>query len=355
MNLEFWKNKTVLLTGHTGFKGSWLSLWLQKLGANVIGFSKSIPTKPSLYELAHVEDGMISIMGNVNDLNKLIEVINKHKPEIVIHMAAQSLVQESYNDPIETYNTNVLGTINVMQAIRSVDSVRVLINVTSDKCYENKDLERGYNENDPMGGFDPYSSSKGCAELAISSFRNSFFNTAEYDKHRTAVASVRAGNVIGGGDWAKNRIIPDIINGILEKTVIKIRNPAAIRPWQFVLEPLYGYMLLAERLWSDGVRFSEAWNFGPENNDISSVSELVEKISLLWNKDIKLEYNKEGFHHESTILKLDCTKARQKLEWQPKTNLDSGLKFVVEWYKQYELGKDMKEITEKQITEFSEL
>ncbi|MGI0056306.1 MAG: CDP-glucose 4,6-dehydratase, partial [Nitrosarchaeum sp.] len=289
------------------------------------------------------------------DLNKLSEVIKEHKPEIVIHMAAQSLVQESYNDPIETYTTNVLGTTNIMQAIRDVDFVRVLINVTSDKCYENRGLERGYNENDPMGGFDPYSSSKGCAELVTSSFRNSFFNPTYYEKHGTAIASVRAGNVIGGGDWAKNRIIPDIMKGILEKTIVKIRNPAAIRPWQFVLEPLNGYMLLAEKLWNDGAKFSEAWNFGPDYTDVRSVSWLVEKLSQLWNADINLEYSKEGFHHEASILKLDCNKAKQRLGWQPKTNLELGLKFVVEWYKQYKLGNDMKEITENQITEFSKL
>jgi CDP-glucose 4,6-dehydratase len=355
MNQKFWKGKTVLITGHTGFKGSWLSLWLQKLGANVVGFSKSIPTKPSMYELSHIEDGMISIIGNVKDLNKLSDVINEHKSEIIIHMAAQSLVQESYNDPIETYTTNVIGTINIMQAIRNIDFVRVLINVTSDKCYENKNLERGYNESDPMGGFDTYSSSKGCAELVTSSFRNSFFNPSEYEKHKTAIASVRAGNVIGGGDWAKNRIIPDIMKGILEKEKIKIRNPTAIRPWQFVLEPLYAYMLLAEKLWNDGSKFSEAWNFGPDNNDVSSVSELVKKLIELWNTDVNLEYSKERFHHEASILKLDCTKAKQKLGWQPKTSLEMGLKFVVEWYKQYELKNNMREVSEKQIIEFSKL
>ena len=355
MNSEFWKNKKVLVTGHTGFKGSWLSIWLQKLDANVVGFSKSIPTKPSLYELAHVEDGMISIIGNVNDLNKLTEVINEQKPEIIIHMAAQSLVQESYKNPIETYTTNVIGTVNIMHIIRSVNSVRVLINVTSDKCYENRNLERGYNENDPMGGFDPYSSSKGCAELVTSSFRNSFFNSAEYQKHRTAVASVRAGNVIGGGDWAENRIVPDIIKGIIENSVVKIRNPNAIRPWQFVLEPLSGYLLLAEKLWNKGEKFSESWNFGPDFNDVVSVSKLIKKLSELYKKKINLEYNNDGYNHESTILKLDCTKSKQRLGWQPKTNLDLGLKFVVDWYNQYELEEDMRKITENQITEFSEL
>ena len=347
MNSEFWKNKKVLVTGHTGFKGSWLSIWLQKLGANVVGFSKSIPTKPSLYELAHVEDGMISIMGNVNDLNKLTEVINEQKPEIIIHMAAQSLVHESYKDPIETYTTNVIGTVNIMHVIRSVDSVRVLINVTSDKCYDNQELERGYTEDDPMGGFDPYSSSKGCAELVTSAFRNSYFNSTEYKKHRTAIASVRAGNVIGGGDWAENRIIPDIMKGILENSVVKIRNPNAIRPWQFVLEPLSGYLLLAEKLWGNGEKFSESWNFGPDYNDITTVSDLIKKISHLWITEIKLEHNKEEFNHESNILKLDCTKAKQRLGWQPKTNLDLGLKYLVEWYKEYELGNDMKIITDQ--------
>ena len=355
MNLDFWKNKKVLLTGHTGFKGSWLSLWLQNLDVDLIGYSKSIPTKPSLYELSCVEDEMISIMGNVSDLNKLNEIIHEYKPEIIIHMAAQSLVQESYKNPIETYTTNVLGTVNIMQAIRDVSFVRVAINVTSDKCYENNGLERGYNENDPMGGFDPYSSSKGCAELVTASFRNSFFNPTEYEKHRTAIATVRAGNVIGGGDWAQNRIIPDIMKGILGKTPVKIRNPDAVRPWQFVLEPLHGYMLLAEKLWYEGPKFSEGWNFGPDYNDIKSVSWLVEKLSQLWNTQIILEYDKEGFHHEASTLKLDCTKAKQRLGWKPKTNLEVGLKLLVEWYKQFELGHDIREITEQQIKEFNKL
>ena len=355
MNSQFWKNKKVLVTGHTGFKGSWLSLWLQKLDADVIGFSKSIPTKPSLYQLAHVEDGMESIIGDIKNLKEITKIIQKHKPEIIIHMAAQSLVQESYKDPIETYATNIFGTINVMQAIRNLDFVRVLINVTSDKCYENRSLERGYNENDPMGGFDPYSSSKGCAEIVTSSFRNSFFNIKEYEKHRTAIASVRAGNVIGGGDWAENRIIPDIIKGILEKKKIKIRNPEAIRPWQFVLEPLNGYLLLAEKLWHEGKTFSEGWNFGPEYDDVKKVSWVAKKLLKLWNTDIKLDYTKEKFNHEEKILKLDCTKVKEKLGWHPKMNLEVGLKFVVEWYKQYELGNNMKEVTENQIMEYNKI
>ena len=249
---SFWKNKRVLVTGHTGFKGSWLSLWLQKLGAELTGYSKSIPTDPSMFELCNVKEGMISIEGDIRNLDKLKNTIDQFNPEIVIHMAAQSLVHESYEYPLETLSTNIIGTANVLQSVRDT-KVKVLINVTSDKCYENNNLERGYNENDPMGGFDPYSCSKGCAELVTSSFRRSFFEKG------TAVATVRAGNVIGGGDWGKNRIVPDIMEAIINHTPIHIRNPNAVRPWQFVLEPLRGYMLLAEKMWQTVVCDPSFW------------------------------------------------------------------------------------------------
>lgn len=352
MNPQFWKNKTVLLTGHTGFKGSWLSLFLQKLGVNLIGFSKSIPTEPSLFELTNVKDGMVSIMGDVCDFTSLKKVISEYKPEIVIHMAAQSLLHQSYKDPIETYSTNVMGTVNLLEVIRTTDGAHVVINVTSDKCYENKGLECSYQEDDPMGGYDPYSSSKGCAELVTSSFRNSFFNQTEYEKHGVALASARAGNVIGGGDWAKDRLVPDIMRGILENKVIKIRHPNATRPWQHVLDPLSGYMFLAEKLWYDGSKFAEGWNFGPVDIEVKTVRLMVKKLIELWDHDIKWELDKTNHLHEANYLKLDCSKAKSRLGWMPKMNLETTLGWTTEWYKQYKQKNDMRKFTERQIDDF---
>ena len=267
MNSNFWKNKKVLLTGHTGFKGSWLSIWLKKLDVELVGFSKDIPTKPSLFEIAKVSEGMTSITGNIEDFTAIQKVLKENKPEIVIHMAAQSLVRKSYEEPINTFATNVMGTVNLLQAVKTTGSTRVLINITSDKCYENKGTEKAFSENSPMGGYDPYSSSKGCAELVTSSFRNSFFNLKEFERHGCSLSSVRSGNVIGGGDWAKDRLIPDIVNGVYKRTPIQIRNIKSVRPWQFVLEPLFGYLLLAQRMWKEGKEFSEPWNFGPDETD----------------------------------------------------------------------------------------
>lgn len=352
-NSSFWKDKKVLLTGHTGFKGSWLSLWLQKSGTNLIGYSKSIPTKPSLFELANVGDGMISIMGDVRDFDHLEETVMQYKPEIIIHMAAQSLVHQSYRDPLETYSTNIMGTINLFEIVRRVSNVRVLINVTSDKCYDNRKTNTSYREDDPMGGYDPYSSSKGCSELITSSFRNSFFNPVDYEKHGTALASARAGNVIGGGDWSADRLIPDIMSGILKHVRIRIRNPSGIRPWQHVLEPLSGYLLLAERLWFDGPKYSEGWNFGPNDEDVKSVSWIVDKLSQLWGDTIMWDLDSENHQHEAKYLKLDCTQARTKLGWYPKVSLETALKLTIEWYKQYEKGKDLRQFTEEQIRQFS--
>lgn len=351
INPYFWKDKKILLTGHTGFKGSWLSLWLQKLGSNVIGFSKSIPTKPSLFEIANVGEGMTSITGDVCNLKHLEDVMKTYQPEIIIHMAAQSLVYQSYENPVETYATNVMGTVNLFEAIRRTGNARVVINVTSDKCYENKELERGYKEDDPMGGYDPYSSSKGCAELITSSFRNSFFNPSEYGKHGVAIASVRAGNVIGGGDWAKNRLIPDIMRGIIERTEIKIRNPNAIRPWQFVLEPLKGYLLLAERLWNEGEQFIGGWNFGPTNNETKPVSWIIDKLIQNW-KDLHLSYEQRNLH-ETSYLKLDSEKAKTHLGWTSKMDLDLTIQWIIKWYKSYERKENMRKFTEKQIEDYA--
>ncbi len=354
MKKEFWNGKTVLLTGHTGFKGSWLTLWLKKLGVKVVGFSKDIPTKPSLFELADVKNGINSIFGDIRNYNEIKNVIKKTKPEIIIHMAAQSLVRDSYTNPRETYETNVMGTVNLLDALREEKNVRVIINVTSDKCYENKELERGYTEDDHLGGYDPYSNSKGCSELVTSAFRNSYFNTSEYNKHKVALASVRAGNVIGGGDWAENRLIPDLMKTIINNVEIKIRNPKAVRPWQHVLEPLSGYLLLVEKMWSDGEKFSEPWNFGPSEEN-KSVSWIIDKITQLYNKKYQINIDTDENPHEAKILKLDCTKSHKKLGWMPKTNIEQGLQWTVDWYKQYEKQEDIRKITEKQIDDFNSM
>jgi len=352
MNSGFWKGKRVLLTGHTGFKGSWLSLWLQRLDVDLIGFSKYVPTKPSLFEVANVEVGMTSLTGDVCNFNQMKNVIEEYKPEIIIHMAAQSLVHTSYKDPIETYATNVMGTVHLLEAIRQVGKVRAVINVTSDKCYENKGFTRGYHEEDPMGGYDPYSSSKGCAELVTSSFRNSFFNSKEYTKHGVALASVRAGNVIGGGDWSADRLIPDIIRSVSKNETIKIRSPQATRPWQYVLEPLNGYLQLVEKLWDEGPQYTEGWNFGPDEDGIKPVSWIVEKFAQLWGNNLSWKYEQGDFPHEAAFLRLDCTKAKTKLKWLPKTNLELALKWTVEWFKQYEQKNNIREFTEEQIKNF---
>jgi len=355
MDSNFWKNKKVLLTGHTGFKGSWLSLWLQKLGVDLVGFSKSIPTKPSLFELADVEKNMISIMGDITHIERITDVVKQHNPEIIIHMAAQSLVHKSYDQPLETFSTNIMGTVNLLEAIRNTSKKCVIINVTSDKCYENQELSRGYKENDPMGGYDPYSSSKGCAELITSSFRDSFFKNSNDKDYDISLASVRAGNVIGGGDWADNRIMPDIMRGILNKKIIKIRNPTAVRPWQHVLEPLRGYLELAEKLYNYKSEYTESWNFGPDDDDVKPVSWIVNKVVEMWGEDVQVDFDDDrlDYKHETSFLRLDCSKAKSKLKWNPKIKLEEGLKLTVNWYKQYEQTKELREFTENQIEEYA--
>ena len=355
MNSDFWKNKKILLTGHTGFKGSWLSIWLKKLGVELIGFSKDIPTKPSIFELAKVSEGMTSIIGDINDFSLIQKVIEKNKPEIVIHMAAQSLVRRSYENPIETFATNVMGTANLLQSINTTKNTKVVINVTSDKCYENSGAETIFSEDSPMGGYDPYSSSKGCAELVTSSFRNSFFNAKEFDDHKLSLSTVRAGNVIGGGDWAKDRLIPDIINSISNRTPVRIRNIKSIRPWQFVLEPIHGYLLLVEKMWNNGKNFSESWNFGPEESECESVEWILKKISDECDDKFSWEYDIENNPHEAKILKLDCTKAKKRLGWNTKLNTDEAIKWTINWYQEYFKRSDMKACTENQIDQFTSL
>ncbi|MFC4599692.1 CDP-glucose 4,6-dehydratase [Cohnella hongkongensis] len=286
---SFWENKKVFVTGHTGFKGSWLSLWLSHKGARVTGYSLSPPTSPSLFKLAKVESQIEkSILGNIIDYDRLNSALQEAQPEIVIHMAAQPLVRESYKSPLETYQVNVMGTVNLFEAIRNTESVRAVVNVTTDKCYQNNEWEWGYRENEPLGGYDPYSSSKACSELVTAAYRNSFFPKDLYASHGVAIASARAGNVIGGGDWATDRLIPDVIRSMLKREKVTIRNPHSIRPWQHVLEPLGGYMLLAELLYEHGTQYGEAWNFGPEDQDVKPVQWIVENLAYKWGLSSEL-------------------------------------------------------------------
>lgn len=350
MRPAFWSGKRVLVTGHTGFKGSWLSLWLEALGSRVTGYSLEPPSDPSLFELARVAAGIEDIRADILDLDRLQASLAGR--EIVIHMAAQSLVRRSYEEPLETYATNVMGTANVLEAARRTPGVRVVIVVTSDKCYENREQAAGYREADPMGGYDPYSSSKGCAELVTAAWRSSYFNPADYPSHGVAVASVRAGNVIGGGDWAQDRIIPDIMTAFEAGRPVRLRNPHAIRPWQFVLEPLNGYLTLAERLWDDGPAFAEAWNFGPEARDMQSVAWLTDALAARWGEGAVRETDVTPQPHETTVLKLDCSHAHGMLGWRPVQTLDETLDGIVAWYRACYAGEDMRALTLGQIQDF---
>ena len=349
MVADFWEGKRVLLTGHTGFKGGWLSLWLQSLGANVTGYSLHPSTQPSLYEVARVGDGMCSHIADIRDLDRLVAVMRETRPEIVIHMAAQPLVRYSYVNPVETYATNVMGTVNLLEAVRLVGGIRVVVNVTSDKCYENREWIWGYREHDPMGGYDPYSSSKGCAELVASAYRNSFFNPEAFETHGVALASVRAGNVIGGGDWAEDRLIPDFMRAIMAGRPVVIRSPHAIRPWQHVLEPLSGYLLLAQHLWTDGPAFAEGWNFGPVDEDAKPVEWIVEQLTGLWGDGAAWELDSRPQPHEAHYLKLDISKARMRMGWRPRWNLLHTLERIVEWHRAWQRGEDMHALCLRQI------
>ncbi|WP_263975173.1 CDP-glucose 4,6-dehydratase [Leptolyngbya sp. 7M] len=350
---NFWHGKRVFVTGHTGFKGSWLSLWLQLLGSEVLGFSLQPPTQPNLFDLAQVNQGMQSVTGDIRNLEFLKQIMSDFQPEIVIHMAAQPLVRRSYAFPLETLSTNVIGTANVMEAIRYTDSVRAVVDITSDKCYENREWVWGYREDDRLGGYDPYSSSKACAELVVATYRNSFFNPSDYLNHGVAIATTRAGNVIGGGDWAEDRLVPDILKSILRREPAHIRNPYATRPWQHVLEPLNGYLMLAERLYNDGIAFADSWNFGPDQANVETVGWIADRLYSLWGEGLYWEKDSASTHvHENTYLKLDCSKAKAKLDWHPKLDLDATLSWIVEWTKAFQAGVDMRQFTESQINRF---
>ncbi len=355
MDIKFWDNKRVLITGHTGFKGSWLALWLQSLGARVIGYSLNPPTDPSLFDVAKIGEGMVSIIGDIRNFEALKKVFDEYRPEIVIHLAAQSLVKFSYNNPVETYSTNVMGTVNLFEVVRHSLDIKAVLNVTSDKCYENREWIWGYREDEPMGGFDPYSNSKGCSELVASAYRNSYFNPKFYANHGIALSSARAGNVIGGGDWADNRLIPDMLRAISQGESVNIRSPKAIRPWQHVLEPLSGYLLLAQKMYESGGSYSEAWNFGPNDNDTRSVEYIANLLISKWGQDVSWKLDKEAHPHEAHYLKLDCTKAKMILDWEPKWNLTEAIEYICLWHKAYLNGEDMKSVCLKQINNYQSI
>jgi len=354
MNLDsdpkFWNKKRVFLTGHTGFKGSWLSLWLASMGAEVTGYALAPQTDQKLYDVLGVNQLIKeSFIGNICDLQNLRKVMLYAKPEIIIHMAAQSLVRYSFANPIETYQTNIMGTVNILECTRELDSVRATLVVTSDKCYENREWTWGYRENEPMGGSDPYSSSKGCAELVTSAYRQSFFNGA---KSHNQIASARAGNVIGGGDWSKDRLIPDAIRALEANEPLIIRNPYATRPWQHVLEPLSGYLILCQALFNYGEKFASGWNFGPRDEDSRTVEEVVNLLISSWGGGVNWRLDVAEQPHEAKLLKLDCSKTHSKLGWTPKWTLETAVQKIIDWQKCIQKNDNMQEVCLTQINQY---
>lgn len=349
MNSDFWRDKRVLLTGHTGFKGSWLSLWLQSLGADVCGLALEPPTEPNLYTVANVEEGMRSAIGDIRALETVQRTMSAFLPEVVMHMAAQPLVRLSYREPVQTYATNVMGTVHLLEAARQTGSVRCIVNVTTDKCYQNREWVWGYRENEPLCGHDPYSNSKSCSELVTSSYRDSFMGQAGI-----ALASARAGNVIGGGDWAADRLVPDTLRAFERAEPVVIRHPHAVRPWQHVLEPLSGYLRLAEQLWNEGQSCAEAWNFGPRDDDAKPVQWIVEHLAQAWGRGAAWRLDGGEHPHEAYHLKLDISKAGQRLGWQPRWNLQTALFKVTEWHQAWLAGDDMRVWCQRQIRQYTD-
>lgn len=346
MNYNFWHGKKVFLTGHTGFKGSWIALWLNHLGAKVTGFALPAPTQPNLFELGHIEQHVTSIIGDVRDASFLQETLQEAEPEIVIHMAAQPLVRYSYTHPVETYSTNIMGLVNLLEAARTTGSVKSILNVTSDKCYENIEQGNSFHENDPIGGSDPYSSSKGCAELITASYQRSY---------NLPIASARSGNVIGGGDWAKDRLLPDLLHSLAQDKPAILRNPNAIRPWQHVLEPLSGYLKLCEALYEDEKKYIGGWNFGPDDNDAKTVEWIAQFITKKWGPNARYEVvAKDNNLYESHYLTLNCAKAKSLLKWKPLWDLPTSLENTVNWYKLYLTKQDMHSVTMDQISTYME-
>lgn len=355
LNRSFWKDRNVFLTGHTGFKGSWLSLWLNTLGARVTGYALDPPTQPNLFEQAMLAGSVRSIRADIRDFGRLKAALAECRPAVIIHMAAQSVVPRGYEDPIETYSSNVLGTVHLLEALRQLRQPCVVVNVTSDKCYENREWVWGYRENELLGGRDPYSNSKACAELVTMAYRESFFPAASVGSHGVALASVRAGNAIGGGDWTGNQLIPDLMRAFLAEQPCRIRNPSAIRPWQFVLEPLRGYLMLAERLSENPSLFSSAWNFGPTADDAKPVSWIADELARLWGGGASWNHDSTLHPHEAHFLRLDISKTRDGLDWCPVLPLPQALEWIVEWYRVFHAGENLPRITRMQIERYEAL
>jgi CDP-glucose 4,6-dehydratase len=350
----FWQGRKVLITGHTGFKGAWLSLWLTMLGAKVTGYALKPSTKPSFFELCQIDKIVNSNIGDIANLSKLKKLFARTKPEIVFHMAAQPLVRASYLDPRYTYTTNVMGTVNLFEAVRGCESVRAVINVTTDKCYMNDNLRKPFKEDDALGGYDPYSNSKACSELITRSYRDSFFNSGGHKNKEVAIATARAGNVIGGGDWAHDRLIPDFNRALIGGNKINIRNPNAVRPWQHVLDPLNGYLILAEKLYKHGSRYGEAWNFGTDFRKSKNVEWVIKRLCQQWGNGAEYVIDERKHPHEAACLKLNSAKAQEMLGWRPKWNLEKSLDKVIEWTRAYQRKDDARQVSYSQINEYME-
>lgn len=355
VNSGVWNGRKVFLTGHTGFKGGWLALWLARMGAQVRGYALDPSTEPSLFFTARVAEGVEDLRGDLRDRTKLDRAMREFRPEVVFHLAAQPLVRRSYADPLETYSTNVMGTAHVLDSVRTLDSVRAVVVITTDKCYLNREWEWGYREIDPLGGYDPYSSSKACAEIVSASYRSSYFLPEKYAAHGVGLATARAGNVIGGGDWSEDRLLPDLIRGFVAGKPTLIRNPAAIRPWQHVLEPVAGYLMLAERLLAGEVAFADAWNFGPWDDDAWPVERIADEMVKCWGEGASWTRDHAEKVHEAGYLKLDSSKARGRLKWQPRLRLHTALEWLVDWYREWHSGAEMHTFTVSQIERYASL
>lgn len=352
MDTGFWNKKKVFLTGHTGFKGTWLSLMLAHLGADLTGYSLAPKTTPNMFDTVNAGLGTSSIIADIRDLRSLTGAVCEANPEIVIHMAAQPLVRDSYQNPVETFDTNVMGSVHLLEACRQCPSVRAILIVTTDKCYENREWVWGYREDEPMGGHDPYSASKGCTELVATAYRKSFFSCGP-QMHRAKIATARAGNVIGGGDWSNDRLIPDIVRAFIKNEQALIRNPNAVRPWQHVLEPLSAYLLIAQKLYQEGDPYAESWNIGPISNDTKPVSWIINRMVEVWGETASWDLDQQGQPHEAQYLSLDISKIQQRLNWKPKLNLSKSIDWLVDWYRAfYSRHCDMRELTIRQISDY---